>query len=66
MSCTRVVMGEGSRSTISPLTHHRAWTFRVALSLKGRGHNNKRRKFAATAHHPTGLNRYCSKRCVGQ
>jgi len=37
--------GEGLQTIerFSPLTHHSLLSYRAALSLKGRGHNNERR-----------------------
>src|SRR5256886_4713135 len=45
MVCPRFRMGEGF-SPPQPLTHHRSWRHRVALSRKGRGRNNECRAAA--------------------
>jgi hypothetical protein len=41
MVCPRARMGEGLPRV--PLTHHRRWQHRAALSRKGRGRNNGHR-----------------------
>jgi hypothetical protein len=64
MVCPRFRMGEGFSPLDNPLTHHRSWQHRVALSRKGRGRNNEHRA-TAQSKHPRGKRRNRGGRRLG-